>query len=344
MSEKEQRVAMLHADLMAGRIKVPEQGAWMREYLGEWKDPPPGPLAIAVESSIGIHAVRCESCGLAFTGATASEANFHAKAHHAVCTARSIAVGDPVRWDYGPTGPFAMPTNWAEGEVTAIDKYHATIRVERCGLGKRVGQVIAFGIGPGVDSTIRRIPRPEVGAAQARPFRAGDKVRIVRTTTTLLHGALGTLVHIDESEGGMPYRVTVDAEKDGYEWWCYEVEHADRPAAPPICAPGCQCGAHGLAAWLPVAATVHPTVKEAGRYIEPPAQVLVDGLTPAQCLAEYSLRQNGIDRRAVLTPAQLAAAREEWSAALRAKVAASREADAAREPRVVVTPEVDPWD
>lgn len=71
-----------------------------------------------------------------------------------------------------------------------------------------------------------------------------------------------------------------------------------------------------------------------------PAPVFVDGLTPAQCLAEYSLRQKGIDRQYRLTPAQLATAREEWSAALHAKRDASDEAERCR----VTYCEVEPWE
>lgn len=77
--------------------------------------------------------------------------------HHAVCPKRPIEVGDYVRWEYGLLGYFAHPDNWAEGEVMGIDRVHADIRVERCGLGTRTGTVTAFGYGRDIGSTIRRI-------------------------------------------------------------------------------------------------------------------------------------------------------------------------------------------
>lgn len=64
---------------------------------------------------------------------------------------------------------------------------------------------------------------------------------------------------------------------------------------------------------------------------EPPAPVLVDGLTREQCLAAYTCAQNeelpgGVE---FLTDAQRTAGQEEWSAALRAKVAGGSSRDAA---------------
>lgn len=62
-----------------------------------------------------------------------------------------------------------------------------------------------------------------------------------------------------------------------------------------------------------------------------PAPVLVDGLTRDECLERFvTAMQMEAPFSAVFTPAQLAAAREEWSAALRAKVAASDEAERCR--------------
>lgn len=68
-----------------------------------------------------------------------------------------------------------------------------------------------------------------------RPIWVEDRVRVVRTTTDRLHGALGVVVEIDHHNTEMPYRVRIDG--DSYEdgWWCYEVERIaashDRPIA-----------------------------------------------------------------------------------------------------------------
>ena len=87
--------------------------------------------------------------------------------------------------------------------------------------------------------------------------------------------------------------------------------------------------------------------------------VLIGGLTPDQCLShwmENRLFIEGLHFMATLpnalTPEQVAVGRALWlarfgaqrSAELRAKVTASREADAARKPSVSIMPELDPCD
>lgn len=79
----------------------------------------------------------------------------------------------------------------------------------------------------------------------------------------------------------------------------------------------------------------------------------IDGLTTEDCLRLFvaetredpssvaDLNASGYYR---LTSAQLVAARALWSERLRAKVAASESERRSREVRVVVTPEVDPWE
>jgi hypothetical protein len=47
---------------------------------------------------------------------------------------------------------------------------------------------------------------------------------------------------------------------------------------------------------------------------------LIDGLTEAECLAEYALAQKDVKRTRELTPRQLEVAQAAWSAQLRAKV------------------------
>lgn len=84
-----------------------------------------------------------------------------------------------------------------------------------------------------------------------------------------------------------------------------------------------------------------------------PGPARIDGLTTEDCLRLFvaetredpssvaDLNASGYYR---LTSAQLVAARALWSERLRAKVAASESERRSREVRVVVTPEVDPWE
>lgn len=66
--------------------------------------------------------------------------------HHAVCPKRPIEVGDYVRWEYGPTGPFAKPENWAEGMVVSWDaEIWRVARRAGPGAGRRPGRVAAPG-------------------------------------------------------------------------------------------------------------------------------------------------------------------------------------------------------
>lgn len=106
------------------------------------------------------------------------------------------------------------------------------------------------------------------------------------------------------------------------------------------------CGCGGLFQWTAQKkcdACLKVEPKAATRSVVPvaPRPVLHDGLTSAQCLERFIVRQ----RESVLmwsgpgpsmTPAQLTAARTLWSQQLRAKVAATRSTDRAREVTVVV--------
>lgn len=70
--------------------------------------------------------------------------------------------------------------------------------------------------------------------------------------------------------------------------------------------------------------------------------VLHDGLTAEQCLERFQQGQRERPRSAGrMTTAQIAAARDLWSSQLRARIAASRESDKARQVSVCVEMEVD---
>lgn len=155
-----------------------------------------------------------------------------------------------------------------------------------------------------------------------RPIEVEDRVRVVRTTTNRLHGALGVVVEVDDRDTDMPYRVKIDG--DSYEdgWWCYEVERIPHPAAAraiqvfpanadrSMPCPTCResWGAHYGIACLPEDKNVRckacdvplgehlkfvgcrgpgskPITRAPG--CEPSAPVLVDGLTIAECRSRW---------------------------------------------------------
>lgn len=112
--------------------------------------------------------------------------------------------------------------------------------------------------------------------------------------------------------------------------------------------------AHGPGRWWTLAGAVHIVIDDTlaavcdigdvrhvalrSLYFHDPEPELVDRMTPGRCLYQFERNQQiepGLPRY-VLTPAQIAAAREQWSARLRAKVAASAAADKARGTSVVV--------
>lgn len=218
---------------------------------------------------------------------------------------RPIEVGDYVRWEYGPGGPFTSPANWAEGEVARIDRFHVDICVACCGLGKRTGTVTTFGIGPGIGpgitSILRRIPPPAEAQATATL-----KVRSKRWVHCL---------HVSDS--GIQCRASTEDPSVKIGWMCPDHVPVPQPA--------------------------------------PPAPALVHGLTREQCLERWLVNRSEREypsgcKRPVydLTQAQIVvgrhayrtAAREEWSAELRAKVTAAREA----ERNLVTYCEVEPWE
>lgn len=258
-------------------------------------------------------------------------------AHHAVCPKRPIEPPDHVLWAYPARNV------WAKGELREVLGRHANgslscvnIMVTECSDGfvdvehrPRPGEAHTFGL-PDNEFTIRRIPRPAEAQATVRRGKccAHPVERHHYSGCADCACCLQWSEHpdrdLDDSDSAQIARM-------------HSTGSPTPPATPTTCAPGCQCDAHEIAAQRP---------KEGDRIpLEPSAHVLVDGLTRAQCLAAYTCAQNeelpgGAE---FLTDAQRAAGQEAWSAALRAKVAAGREADAAREPSVRYC-EVDPWD
>lgn len=282
--------------------------------------------------------------------------------HHAVCERRPVEVGDPVRWEYG-SGPHVDPRNWVEGHLTATARDQLVrIDVSLCDLGTRVGREMGFGLH---GSVLCRIPRPGAGEP-TREVRVGDRVRITRCWKREAVGMSGVLQHIDKScAGELPYQIRLDEAVGTYgDWiWCEELAPVEAPggqhdpappqfiAPPPLhpetiaaldrlkerayaclgvpqgSPPRCACGDD------------HPPGRTAQT---DPLDVVYDGATLRTLIA-----QNACDSQEagpplfLLSPAQRAAVSAHWSAQLRAKVAASREAE---RNRVLVDLECEPWE
>ena len=230
---------------------------------------------------------------------TAAQIDQRIADHHAICPKRPIHVGDYVRWEYGPAGHFAMPTNWVEGEVMRADRYVADIRADRCGMGHRVGKVNEFGISAECGSTIRRIPRPAEAQAAVPVFPAGaDRSQPCPTCS-----------------------------KGWGEHYGIACSYFDRRRP---------CGACGdpLGDHLKTAGCHGPAPVIA----VPPATALVDGIDREQCLARWMENRLAVEGGApphAMTRMQRDVGRALWlerfgaerAAELRAKIAAGREAE-----------------
>jgi hypothetical protein len=334
MSDKDRRFAQLQHDLRDGRIKLPEDHAFEREYLGEWKDDRADAMAYAATAT-ALH--KCALCGIAIAGGrvTADEFDCLTAAHHAVCPKRPIAVGDYVRWEYGPTGPFEKPENWAEGEVVRINPYHVDIRVERCGLSKRAGTVTTFGHGVGIGSTIRRIPRP---GASEQPVELDCYVEWKPDGSR--SQAAGQVIKMDGD------RATVRIREVSQMWTAFEA---------------CPFSSHARTiplyqlrriAW-PHEGPVPVPVDQPRGGRHDPAPVAVPATAEDLCLVQWMENRVAVEGGAPppnpMTPQQIAIARAAWqaqygaqrSAELRLRV--ERRAAAEANP-VRVDPEVLPWE
>lgn len=168
MSEKDWKIERLNEDLQAGRVMLP-QTEWMREYLGEWVGPTPGPFAKLTKTPrptgasfqyVTVATTKCALCSVLFT-ADADE-QFIA-AHAKVCEKRPLAVGDYMRLDCSRDG-----SDWVEGPIVTLrgTDGHAAISPERASvrMSHRIhGNPFTFAVVASLG--IRRIPRP---AAEVR--------------------------------------------------------------------------------------------------------------------------------------------------------------------------------
>lgn len=200
---------------------------------------------------------------------------------------------------------FPRRDRFAEGEVTAVDGKRFTIRITAC--TSEPWGLSCPDPAPGREHTFhvaRDAWNNEATSIRRIPRRAEAQATV--PVDRIEHHCQGTLA----TGAQCPRRTTATNVRIG-EWMCPD------------------CVAREVAA-----RAAPPT---------PLAPVLVDGLTRERCLERYRDNMQRADNSLPwpLTPAQQVAAREEWSAALRAKVAATREAE---RNRVRVTPELDPWD
>lgn len=160
MTDKDRRVSMLNEDMQAGRVRLPEreQGAWMREYLGEWEKPPiTGAYAISKFASVKQSCALCSE-PVDISHCTPDTYPATMAAHHAVCPKRPIAVGDYVRWD-GQMDDGSNCKRWAEGEVVGFKLDKTQVRIARS--SDKWFAAEPYFTGP----VLRRISRP--AAAQA---------------------------------------------------------------------------------------------------------------------------------------------------------------------------------
>lgn len=330
MTDKEQRVSMLNEDLQAFRIKLPAAD-FQREYLGEWVDHAD---AMAYATTARVHQ-KCALCSIVLdlgpksTYAQTYDATM--AAHHAVCPKRPIEVDEMVRI-VRTTTPRLHGT---VGKVVTVDRAknsHMPYRVKVegdnfpwwCYEVERIRRPAAVqGFSPGE----RVVWRPTPGSPWASLAIDGEVVSVRgddRRVWTMRVLAVA---------GGVPNNLPPPIGSV-----------LDLTAAPgrvervPTCGPGCQCGAHETAETR-IEQTVHPATKEAGRYSEPPAPALVDGLTREQCSTRWLENRLAVEGGAappnVMTRMQRDVGRAMWlagpgakrSAELRDRVSADREAE-----------------
>lgn len=245
------------------------------------------------------------------------------QAHREGCEGREIQIGDYVR--------FAPPArHWMEGTFLSLRGTTAFVTVDRKSDGWTPIGVDDRNAAPLMKCYLRRIPRPEqtdslreVGAIEgpSRPARS------VKTCASGFHFA-ETKCHCEPR----PEQVKADdfalvATPDG--GLAVRTKGGEIPVAGPSVT---RLSAEGQA-------TYDRLLKEYSARPTPPILAdadpeLFDGLTRAQCYDRMIRRQREeptsygvtlLQRDVALTPAQLAAAREEWSAQLRAKVQAKAE-------------------
>jgi len=232
--------------------------------------------------------ITCARCSHLFNSGPAPLTSEGIEAEVATHQERCFVVGDWVRWEHNG--------DWLEGELRGLSSKRqvASVKISKARRAMEVGSTMEM-----LSCNVLRIPRPGQEVASGPLFRC-----------------------------------------QGYR----DGKQCEARSGPPA-AFGYLCPEHDAPIDGDHAHFSYPLSIDDP--IQQPAPTLYDGLTAEQCYARFRLRMAGSDRvihdadlpigktvaeeliagRMSLTAAQLAAARTLWSAQLRAKIAASREAE-----------------
>jgi hypothetical protein len=310
---------------------------------------------------------KCALCGVAVAGGQHSLRLIDRLLadHRAVCEKRPVEIGDYVRWENKQAG------RWAEGGVVQIAGDLFWISVDRCTAGwtplaAREDGARPFGVRYAAD--VRHIPHPGSGDVPRGTVTThcqhvgGDGKQCTATTTERVPLHWDCPTHARPGAGGQrsafagtrPGATTVGTAQAIQREIGVQRFGGQHDPAPPRCAEQCESccipGAtaatglcmHGKAYRTAVRETA-PSRCACGENCTPPAlppaDVLVDGLTVAECDSRWSDNryrlEAGLPQRYALTPAQVAAGRAAWqarnhpivSALVRDRVAAGLEAE-----------------
>lgn len=321
-----------------------------------------GDITIKSDPTLGSREIRfeqppsttCARCSHAFTSRPDGFVDVALEAEIAAHQERCVIVGDHVRITL-PTSVFDIE-QWVEGELRSMERnavggFDGLVMVRNAS-DKRIKHVgTERSLSWGIVNTIRRIPRPQQGITSVRVLTghaattaAADLFTAGKVSTDQAKALAGLESWLPDSKPmqvvttcpGYNAVFTIDLDppdlkgrqaKRVADHVMYEMQRLNEartrylaakvPKAPTIETP-----------WMKFPETMSEKLK--ARIREPAvAPVLYDGLTAERCLHAYSASQR-IDYGHRLTASQLAAARDLWSAQLRAKLAASAEAERTR--------------
>lgn len=308
-------------------------GQWSREYLGPWKE-------------TALH--KCALCGVAVAGGDVGAHLVESllAAHHAVCEKRPLEVGDYVEWkavsthvcgevvgiskddeisirvDFDRHHPSS--SSW-QGEVHDLSRRQCGLRrIPRPGAGEQAtSNPVRIGCILSRSTDWCWIAISDGGAAALRP---GDRIGVRNHPDAPDRTGRATVVEVADGCARLERPAVMDIACIATDDHVYLIERSRGGQHDPAL-PRCACGED------------HPPGKHAP--IDP-LDVVYDSRPLRELLAmDQSNRQEARETCAIFTPVQHAAVRSHWSAQLRAKVTASREAE---RNRVRVDLEYLPWE
>lgn len=238
----------------------------------------------------------------------------------------SIKVGDYVRWEWD--------CRWIEGSVWMVDDGIAHLTVDRDSGGRSAHVEFVL------TKNCRRIPRPgEVAVTAPAPLKVGDRVRWLPDFAD--DQRYSNCVVIGPDGPFDPTKIQI-VSLSGPRWSSVHGHVGDE-----VVSPTGRLVKLGPASHYDEVTATQAKASRAVVNAASPAPTLIDGITPAQCLDYYTSNMHegrgGLYswHHTTLTPAQLAVAREMWSAAVRALVTASKDEDRQREVSVRVEVDLD---